>query len=105
MRWWAVFAGITTSEIFLLIKLLTSEATIHDIVSFTPTFFKEIERLDAIGFVSPIKKDGIVAIRNEHGNWGDMLNLRKYVELTEKGRNYLNVIVGFGEEANANHYK
>lgn len=71
-----------------------------DTVSFGPNFFQEIERLDAIGFISPIKRDGIVAIQNEHGTPGQLFHLREYVKLTEKGKNYLNVTVSFSREAN-----
>jgi hypothetical protein len=63
-----------------------------DIVRFGPHFFSEIERLDAIGFIAPLKDSGIVAIKKEHGNPGEELHLREYVTLTKKGTIYLKIV-------------
>lgn len=64
----------------------------NDIVRFGPHFFSEIERLDAIGFIAPVKEAGLVAIEYEHGKPGEELHLREYAKLTEQGMKYLNVV-------------
>ena len=74
-----------------------------DMVKFGPNFFEEIERLDSIGFIEPIKRDGIIAMKNEHGNNGEKLYLREYVKLTNKGKNYLNIVGRFRNGLEAMH--
>jgi len=63
-----------------------------DMVRFGPHFFSEIERLDAIGFITPLKDAGMVALKNEHGNPGEEFHLREYVTLNKKGLSYLEVV-------------
>ncbi|MBD2545158.1 hypothetical protein [Planktothricoides raciborskii] len=71
-----------------------------DAVKFGPHFFEELERLDAIGFIVPIKTQGIIAIKEEHGNEGEVFHLREYVKLTKKGFNYLKIVIDFTENSN-----
>ncbi|UJB72332.1 hypothetical protein HRE53_27460 (plasmid) [Acaryochloris sp. 'Moss Beach'] len=66
-----------------------------DIVKYGPDFFNEIERLDAIGFIEPIKNEGLVSIKNDHGRDGEEFSLREYVDITEKGEKYLQIYDDF----------
>lgn len=51
---------------------------------------RELERLDSIEFVQPVKPKGLNAIREEHGA-GDAFNLKDFVKITTEGRAYLDI--------------
>jgi hypothetical protein len=80
---------INKYEIQHLNKLLDGH---QDNVSFNPIFFGELEHLDSLGFIAPNKRNGIMAIQNEHGNYDEEFNLKEYVKITDKGISYLNAL-------------
>ncbi|TMR15468.1 hypothetical protein ETD86_27210 [Nonomuraea turkmeniaca] len=49
----------------------------------------ELDRLDAMGFVEPVDPRGLNAIPQDHGQTYDEFDLKRYVAITEAGREYL----------------
>ena len=62
-----------------------------DIVRFGPHFFLEIEHLDSIGFLMPTKREGLIAMKKYKD--GEEFHLREYTSITEKGKNYLSIVL------------
>jgi hypothetical protein len=62
------------------------------IVRFGEIFVGELTRLDAMDYVQPVDKErGINAIRQDHGSGQDDFDLKRYVAITSKGREYLDL--------------
>jgi hypothetical protein len=59
------------------------------VVKFNNHMVGELTRLDAIDFVRPTDPRGLNAIREDHGDDQDDFDLKRYVEITEKGLHYL----------------
>lgn len=87
----AALEGIVTKfERMHLNKLVPPN---NDIVRFGEDFMKEIRRLDAIDFLTPLDKQaGLNAIINAHGRPDEEFHLREYVQLTAQGSRYLRLI-------------
>ena len=61
-------------------------------VRFGEIFVGELTRLDAMDYVQPVDRDrGINAIRQDHGSGQDDFDLKRYVAITRKGREYLDL--------------
>ena len=61
-------------------------------VRFGEIFVGELTRLDAMDFVEPVDKErGINAIRQDHGSGQDDFDLKRYIAITSRGREYLDL--------------
>jgi hypothetical protein len=49
----------------------------------------ELERLDSMQFVRPVDERGLNAIPLDHGSTADEFDLKRYIEITDEGREYL----------------
>jgi hypothetical protein len=61
-------------------------------VRFGEIFVGELIRLDAMDYAEPVDKErGINAIRQDHGSGQDDFDLKRYIAITSKGREYLDL--------------
>ena len=61
-------------------------------VRFGDIFVAELTRLDAMDYVQPVDSErGINAIRQDHGSGLDDFDLKHYIAITSKGREYLDL--------------
>jgi hypothetical protein len=81
--------GLVTK--FELMHLQSLAAAGPAIVRYGEIFVRELTHLDAMGFVRPIDKRGINAIGEDHGSGLDDFNLKQYLEITQEGREYLDL--------------
>ena len=77
---------VTHGETELLTGLATS---VPFPVDFSWHMFRELERLDAIRYVTPVRPAGTNALTERDG--GVKFELKDYVRITDDGREYLNL--------------
>lgn len=58
-------------------------------VRFGEIMQRELEHLDAMGFIRPTDLRGLNVVREHHGGGVDDFDLKHYVEITGEGREYL----------------
>jgi hypothetical protein len=51
----------------------------------------ELKRLRALEFINNIEGTGVTNMRNEHGNDGQVFDLKQYFYIRDEGRNYLGI--------------
>ncbi|GAA3443044.1 hypothetical protein Pve01_34200 [Planomonospora venezuelensis] len=61
-------------------------------VQYSNHMVRELERLDAMRFVVPLRETGINAIRIDHQGPDDRFDLQAYVGITNRGREYLKLL-------------
>jgi hypothetical protein len=77
----------------LLEKLRGLAASGPFLVTYRPYMFRELEHLDSIDFVKPVKADGLVAIRDAHEKCeNDQFDLKEFVRLERDGQNFLQLL-------------
>jgi hypothetical protein len=78
--------GLVTKFEVIHLEKLAGEAPA--VVRFSEIMLRELEHLDAMEFVRPTDLRGLNAIR-DHSNWLDDFDLKRYIEITREGREYL----------------
>lgn len=61
-------------------------------VQYSNHMVRELERLDAMQYVEPVRSDGLNAIRTDHQGPDDRFNLKDYAKITGRGREYLKLL-------------
>lgn len=61
-------------------------------VQYSNHMFRELERLDAMQFVEPVRDGGLSAIRTDHQVPDDRFDLKDYAKITERGQDYLKLL-------------
>jgi hypothetical protein len=84
----ALMGVVTTHELTHLQKLAAEgEAS----VKFSTSMVGELKRLHAIVYIVPLDSRGLDAIEEDHGSGEKDFDLKKYVSITQQGRQYLSL--------------